>query len=303
MPDSITQIRRFNRFYTNVLGLLNQSILDSGYSLTEARILYEIGKTNPCSANQLSARLNIDRGYMSRVLKDFARKGLITRGISQKDSRIYEIRLTRAGMEAARNLNRKSEEQLAKLTAPLDETAMMELTRAMTVIQSKLSDALQKASIRDFTLEDIPYVIAQHQALYAEEYGLSPVFEAYVEKSVRQFAQKFDGEKECMLIAEQDGRPVGSIAIVRAGEDIAQLRYFLLEPEARGQGLGNALVVRALAFCRQKGYRSVFLETISVLEAARHIYAKNGFVRTHTHENMEWGSGVTEERWELALSI
>lgn len=301
MPDSISQIRSFNRFYTNVLGLLNQSILDSGYSLTEARILYEIGKNNPCSANQLSARLDIDRSYMSRVLKDFARKGLIAKELSQKDSRVYQLRLTQAGVEAARELNRRSEEQLLKLTAPLSDSAISEITQAMKTIQSNLSGALQKATIRDFTLPDIEYVITRHKELYAEEYGLSPVFGAYVEKGVRRFAEAFDAGYECMLIAEQDTHPVGSIVIVRNKEDTAQLRYFLLEPNVRGQGLGNRLVDSALEFCRSKGYRFVFLETISILEAARHIYAKNGFVLTHTHENPEWGSGVTEERWELAL--
>ncbi len=301
MPDSISQIRSFNRFYTNVLGLLNQSILDSGYSLTEARILYELGKTNPCSANQLSARLNIDRSYMSRVLKHFARKGLIAKELSPKDSRVHQLRLTRAGVEAAQELNRKSEEQLIKLTAPLNEAAISEITQAMKIIQSNLSAALQRVTIRDFALPDIEYVITRHKELYAEEYGFSPVFGAYVEKGVRRFAQTFDAENECMLIAEQDTHPVGSIVIVRNKEDTAQLRYFLLEPSVRGQGLGNRLVDSALAFCRSKGYRVVFLETISILEAARHIYAKHGFILTHTHENLEWGRGVTEERWELAL--
>ncbi|MHB1315005.1 MAG: GNAT family N-acetyltransferase [Christensenellales bacterium] len=155
--------------------------------------------------------------------------------------------------------------------------------------------------IRHFTENDIDYVIARHKALYQEEYHLSPVFSAYVEKVVRCFARDFDREKECMLIPECDGRPVGSVAIAKTNEETAQFRYYLLEPFMRGKGIGRRLIDLAIDFCRDKGYSHVFLTTISALKAARHLYASKGFRLTHAEPKPAWGEGVVEERWELDL--
>lgn len=299
--DVVAQIRSFNRFYTNILGLLDQQILESGYSLTQARVLFEIGKAQRCCANNLSGLLNIDRSYLSRILKGFERAGLITRAASEEDNRVNDILLTEKGVQVVSTLNQRSDQQIRALISPLTDADLPEVQNAMAFIKSAFSRAVNPIPIRDFIPDDIAYVIARHQELYAQEYRLSCVFAEYVDKAVRRFAEHYNAEKECMLIPEFEGRPVGSIAIAQADEQTAQLRYFLLEPEMRGRGLGCRLMDMALDFCRQKGYRHVFLETFSALKAARHIYQSRGFAITHTHENPEWGEGVLEERWDMDL--
>lgn len=165
-----------------------------------------------------------------------------------------------------------------------------------------MDNKLDTITIRDFVEDDIDYVISRHQNFYKEQYGFSSVFCSYVEKGVHHFAQHYDSKNECMLIPEMNGKPVGSIVIVKANDETAQLRYFLLEPETRGKGLGNKLVDTALDFCREKGYKHVFLETVSFLETARHIYSSKGFTLTQSHENTLWAKDILEEeRWDLDL--
>lgn len=165
------------------------------------------------------------------------------------------------------------------------------------------SNSVKPIIIRNFIPEDTEYVISRHRILYQEEYQLTSVFGDYVAKGVRHFAKHFDKASECMLIAEIEKKPAGSIVIAKSNNCTAQLRYFLLEPEIRGRGLGQQLVKMALEFCRENGYGHVFLETISSLKAARHIYSSHGFTLTSSHENTSWGNNVLEERWDLDLSI
>ncbi len=299
--DSIAHIRSFNRFYTNVLGLLDRHLLDSGYSLTEARVLFEIGKMDYCTANTMVNQLNIDCSYMSRIIKRFELNQLVVKTQSQKDSRVNCIMLTEKGRQEVDELSQKSDAQVKKMIETLSQAELIEVMDAMEVIQNRISNAVSPIIIRNFIKSDIDYVIMRHQDLYEKEYGLSSVFRSYVEKNVHYFYEHFDDQKECMLIAELDGHPVGSIVIVKVDDKIAQLRYFLLEPETRGRGLGNKLVDMVLDFCREKGYQHIFLETISFLQAARHIYKSKGFEITQTHENPEWGKDVLEERWDLDL--
>lgn len=299
--DAIHKIRSFSRFYTNLLGLLNQHILGSSYSLTEARVMLEICKMNPCTANALATRLNMDRSYMSRIIKSLAREELVTKVQSPKDNRVNFIALTVKGNETINNLVKKSDEQIAVLVKALDERMLKEVTDAMETIKSIISSGMEPISVRNFIARDIQYVISRHCSLYAEEYGLTAVFRSYVEEKVNYFARHYDKNCECLLIAEAAGRPVGSIAIAKADDSTAQLRYFLIEPEMRGKGLGHRLVGMVLDFCQAKGYKHVFLETFSALEAARHIYKSHGFTITSTHENPDWGENVREERWDLAL--
>jgi DNA-binding MarR family transcriptional regulator/GNAT superfamily N-acetyltransferase len=299
--DSIHKIRSFNRFYTNILGLLNQHILESGYSLTEVRVMLEISKINHCTANALATQLNIDRSYMSRIIKNLERNELITRVQSTKDNRVNFITLTMKGTETITNLNKKSNEQIFSLIQPLDQNQLANVTEAMEIIKNILSNNSNSIVIRNFIVEDIHYVISRHRVLYKEEYGLTPVFSDYVDKGVHHFAKHYDKNCECMLIAEIEKKPIGSIVIVKSDNSIAQLRYFLIEPEIRGRGLGHRLVKLALDFCREKGYKHVFLETISSLKTARHIYKSHGFSLTTCHENPTWGKNVLEERWDLDL--
>ncbi|MBU3217821.1 helix-turn-helix domain-containing GNAT family N-acetyltransferase (plasmid) [Clostridium estertheticum] len=299
--DAINEIRSFNRFYTNVLGLLNQHILDSDYSLTEVRVLLEISKTKQCTANTLVNQLEIDRSYMSRIIKCLEKNELITKVQSEHDNRVNFIALTTKGREIIGILGKKSDEQIASLIKYLNPNEVSNVLDAMLIIKNRFSEIINPITIRNFVADDLEYIISRHRILYEEEYGLSSVFGIYVENGVHYMAQHFNSEKDCILIPVINGKAVGSIAIVNADNETAQLRYFLLEPKTRGRGLGHKLVDRALDFCREKKYNHVFLETISFLEVARHIYASKGFKITQSHKNTTWGKDVLEERWDLDL--
>ncbi|WP_378956869.1 GNAT family N-acetyltransferase [Pelosinus sp. sgz500959] len=299
--DIISNIRGFNRFYTNILGLLDQYILDSGYSLTEARVLFEISKTEQCTANTLVNQLGIDRSYMSRMILKFERNGLVTKTVSETDTRVNYIQLTDKGWQEFKDLNEKSNEQIKKLIEPLSDEACIQVHNAMNTIKRNLSITTDSISIRPFTPSDIDYVISRHKALYREERNLSSTFDKYVDESIHHFVQNFDEKKECMFILECNGSPAGCVAIMKADEKTAQFRYYILEPEMRGRGLGHKLIDMALDFCRQKGYQHVFLLTMNSLKVARHLYKNRGFKITKTYENPEWGKDVLEERWDLDL--
>lgn len=304
MNDSLkaeSKIRSFNRFYTKVLGLLDQYLLDSGYSLTEVRVLHEINKLNHCTAIALGNQLEIDRSYMSRILKHLEKDELITKVQSEQDNRVYYIELTQKGGEMIIELSKKSDEQIEKLFEHLSLEELTKVLEAMKIIKNRISESLYPITIRNFVPEDIDYVISRHQNLFPSEYGLSSLFIKDVDKVVNQFVLNYDASMECLLIAEEDGRKLGSIAIAKVDNTTAQLRFFLLEPDARGKGLGNKLVNNVLKFCREKGYKHIFLETISVLKTARHIYKNRGFVITHTEECPAWGKDLVKERWDLDL--
>jgi len=298
---AVTQIRNFNRFYTSVLGLLDQDILKSGYSLTEARVLLEISRCYHCMATTLSNTLKIDRSYMSRIIKRLEKDGLIAKVQSQQDNRSNFIVLTEKGNKAINILGKKSDKQIQSLIKHLNSKEILKVLDAMQIIKSSISQEINPITVRNFIEDDIDYVICSHKLLYEKEYGLSSVFGDYVDKGVHDFVQHFNSKKECMLICEMDGRAVGSIAIAMANNETAQLRYFLLEPDTRGIGLGRRLVDMALDFCMEKGYNHVFLETISLLQVARHIYSCKGFSITNSHENTAWGKNILEERWDLDL--
>lgn len=304
MPDNletIQSVRRFNRFYTNILGLLNQHILASSYSLTEARVLFEINRREQCTANALATQLGIDRSYMSRIMKKLELSGIITRMQSTEDNRINFITLTEKGTKTITDLIKKSDEQIAVLLEPLTPAQQTDLIKAMRTIKDIISNSDIPVTVRQFTADDIAYVISRHCSLYETEYGLTNDFKRYVHSGVNHFVKPYDETRECLWIAEHKGKPAGSIAIVKVNAATAQLRYFLLEPEMRGRGLGDKLVSLAINFCREKGYKQVYLETISMLKTARHLYKKHGFTLTSTHKNSSWGKTVTEERWDLTL--
>ncbi len=298
---AVARIRSFNRFYTNILGLLNQHILDSDFSLTEARVLWEITKTDHATAIALGERLKIDRGYMSRILKKSEALGLITRIQSPSDNRFQHIKITDAGRRMLGELNGRSEAQLTELIRLMKDEELTALLNAMDLVRARFSEAASPATIRSYRPGDEEYVIRRHRELYKEEYNLSDSFCEYVDKNVRLLAERLDPEKECILIPEINGKPMGSIAIAKFDDETAQLRYFLLEPEARGLGLGNRLADEALNFCRRAGYKRVFLITIDLLTSARAIYKSKGFVLTDSQPNTEWLDYVMEERWEMAL--
>lgn len=301
MMDAVTEIRAFNRFYTGVIGLLGQHILDSGYSLTEARVLLEISRAGNGTANRLAEALGIDRSYMSRIVSKLEGQGLVVRRASKKDGRANDISLTDEGLRVFRDLDERSNEQAERLISGLAEEERGELRRAMRTIKKYLG-AQVGFTIRPFREADVDYVIERQLSLYETERGFSSaVWKRYLREGVAAFVDRFDPELDNMYVIENNGAPAGCVAITHAGAETAQLRYFFLEPELRGLGAGQRLFDQALAFCREKGYRRVFLWTVSAQKAARQLYAARGFTITETGENSEWGVPVLEERWDLAL--
>lgn len=297
----VSEIRSFNRFYTKILGLLDKNILDSPYSLTEARILLEINKLKDCTASKLVSKLGIDRGYMSRVLKNFESNGLVEKKNLTGDRRTLRLCLTEKGGNTLSELEAKSDEQVENLISHMTDSEKQKLVDSMKNIKTALLDGINPITVRSYRAEDIEYVIRRHRELYGEEYGFGTEFIYYVEKYVHKFDEHHDTSKENIWIAEAAGKRVGMIAIVKADEETAQLRWFLIEPEMRGAGLGYKLMNTVMNFCKEKGYKHVFLWTISYLEAARMLYKRFGFELTESKPNDSWGGHLIEERWDIYI--
>lgn len=300
--DIVTEIRGFNRFYTDMLGLLNQSILNSGYSLTEARILFEISKSEICTANKLCSMLNVDRSYMSRIIRKFERDGLLTRKNDCNDNRNMLIQMTEKGDSLFHELNNRSNEQIEEILSKLEVDDRENLVKAIRNVKKYFMIAEKNMKIRSYSEKDVNYVIDRQLSLYeAERNFTTQIWKDYLIQGVHSLVERFDEEKDCMLILECDGNPMGCIAVTHVQEGTAQLRYFFMEPELRGLGAGTKLLDAALKFCHEKNYKKAFLWTVSAQESARNLYAKAGFKIAETHENNEWGSPVLEEKWELDL--
>lgn len=300
--DIVTEIRGFNRFYTNILGLLDQYIIDSGYSLTEARIIFEISKTDVCTANQLCSTLAIDRSYMSKIINKFEREQLISRTVCNTDNRNIEIHMTDKGKNVFHELEKNANRQIEELISKLDTAECEKLISSIRTIKKYFTKATKNIQIRPYQEEDITYVIDRQLSLYeSERQFTTEIWKKYLTQGVISLIEKFNPEKDCMLILECDKNASGCIAITHTENSVAQLRYFFLEPELRGLGAGNSLLKAALDFCRQKKYSHVFLWTVSAQESARALYKNAGFKITETSENETWGTPVLEERWDLDL--
>lgn len=300
--DMITEIRGFNRFYTNILGLLDRHIIDSGYSLTEARILFELSKTDVCTANQLCSILDIDRSYMSKIINKFEKAGLINRRICDTDNRNMEIHMTEKGLEVFHTLNDRANKQIEDLIVKLNMEDCEKLIAGIRTVKKYFSKATKDIKIRPYQEKDISYVIDRQLSLYeSERQFTTEIWKNYLTQGVISLVEKFDPEKDCMLILECDHNASGCIAITHTDDHVAQLRYFFLEPELRGLGVGTELLNTALEFCRQKKYSHVFLWTVSAQESARILYKNAGFQITETSENNNWGTPVLEEKWWLDL--
>jgi DNA-binding MarR family transcriptional regulator/GNAT superfamily N-acetyltransferase len=297
----IADIRSFNRFYTRILGLLNRHLLDSPFSLTEARVLYEIGTMEACTAHKLIAELGLNRGYISRILKNFEKIGLIQREISSSDRRSAYLTLSPKGEQALSSLEASSNRQIQALIKPMGTNEREQLRKAMQTIKTAMSAGLHKAVIREFRTDDLAYIIESHKRLYKAEYDFDETFTEHVATGINKMLRTRDESAETIWVAELNGVTVGSIAVVKAGEGVAQLRWFLLEPGARGLGLGKRLMDTALAFCHERGYRHAFLWTVSLLAAARHLYERFGFSITETKDHDLWGRHLVEERWDLSF--
>jgi DNA-binding MarR family transcriptional regulator/GNAT superfamily N-acetyltransferase len=300
----IAAVRRFNRFYTQKLGVLSEGFLNTPFSLTEARVLHALAHRDGATATWLGRELDLDAGYLSRILRDFERQGLILRSSSPQDGRQTLISLTQDGRHAFEPLDRASHSEIGNQLAPLAESDQDRLVAAMRVISSLLGEAPKTRPafvLRPHRPGDMGWVTARHGALYAEEYGLNHKMEAYVAEVVAKFLRDFDPAREHCWIAEQEGAPIGSVFLVKENEDVAKLRLLIVEPRARGLGVGRALVEECVRFARQAGYREIVLWTHSILTAARRIYDFVGFeiVETETHD--EFGPELVGETWRLRL--
>lgn len=302
----IAAVRHFNRFYTKKIGVLSEAFLNTPYSLTEARVIYALAHRDGATATWLCEELGLDAGYLSRILKAFERQKLISRNPSPQDGRQTLISLTPAGREAYEPLDRASQSDIGNLLAPLPEADQERLVGAMRTLSTVLGDPdvipVRSAFIlRSHRPGDMGWVTQRHGALYAEEYGLNERMEAYVAEVVAKFLREYDPAREHCWIAEQDGVSIGSVFLVRESDEIARLRLLIVEPKARGLGVGRRLVEECIRFARQAGYREVTLWTHSILTAARRIYATAGFEIVETEEHDEFGPMLTGETWTLRL--
>ncbi|MFW9823610.1 MAG: GNAT family N-acetyltransferase [Candidatus Thorarchaeota archaeon] len=302
--ERIGRIRSFNRFYTNLLGLLDKTLLKSAYSLTEVRIMFEIERLSPVTASELVKLLSLDPAYLSRILNGFEGKGLIIKKKSSRDMRKHNLSLTSKGQEVISNLQEKANKQIENLLNIIRNEDQIRLVTAMQTIENILkaeSEKLEFYSIRSHKNGDVGYIIYRHGVIYAIENQLDETFEAYVAKYMAEFLENYDSNKDHLWVVENNSKVIGSIAIVKVDDKTAQLRWFLVEPHERNKGVGTKLMHEALSFCQNKGYNRVILGTISELEAARRMYVKNGFKLVNSETHHIWGRELTEEQWELIL--
>lgn len=299
--DKIMELRGFNRLYTGLLGILQSKVYGSEYSLSEARILYEISKGEHGTANELCRAARIDPGYMSRIIKRFETAGLIER-THGTDARNLEISLTEQGWNVFTELEKRSNEQIASLLKKLGADEQEDLVRSVAKVKKYLIKAAAGIVIRGYIKGDERYIIDRQLSLYASERGFtSNIWKSYLRDGMRDMIEKFDKDKDAVFILENNGVKSGCAAVKHDVDGVAQFRYFFVEPELRGTGAGRMLFEKALGFCREKSYRRVFLWTVSAQEAARKLYAKAGFRLMETHEDDSWGVKVLEERWDLDL--
>lgn len=304
LDERAERIRDFNRFYTEKIGVLQEGLLDSPFSLAEARVIYEVANTKQPAAAAIGKRLNLDRGYLSRILQRLTEAGIVDRARSERDGRERLLWLTREGRKRFGVLNRRSHREAAAMLQALPEARQIELVRSLEIARSILDPPASSAaeiSLRPHRPGDMGWVIQRHGEIYFQEYGWGERFEALVAEIVAGFIAGFDAARERCWIAERSGERVGSIFLVKKSAKIAKLRLLLVSPEARGSGLGRRLVEECLAFAKQAGYREVVLWTNSVLHAARCIYEKTGFELIEEKKHRQFGPELIGQTWRKVL--
>jgi DNA-binding MarR family transcriptional regulator/GNAT superfamily N-acetyltransferase len=308
MSESTAQaVRAFNRFYTRQIGALGEAHLDSPFSLTEARVLYELAHrahgAPRRAAGEIARELGLDAGYLSRILQKFQKRRLIARRRSAEDGRRSDLLLTKAGRAAFGPLERGAARQVAAMLRPLSNGERARLVDAMQTIERLLGapGSEVKLQLRAPRPGDMGWVVERHGRIYSEEYGWDERFERLVARIVAEFMEKFDARRERCWIAEYRGRPVGSIFLVRHSDEVAKLRLLLVEPSARGLGVGKRLVAECIAFARECGYKTMTLWTQSMLLPARHIYQTAGFRLVKEERHAMFGPEMTGETWDLDL--
>ncbi|MBL0425078.1 bifunctional helix-turn-helix transcriptional regulator/GNAT family N-acetyltransferase [Ramlibacter alkalitolerans] len=299
----VKAVRAFNRFYTQRIGILRR-YLDSDFTLTEVRVLYELAHRPPLTARELVRDLELDPGYLSRILRRFEHAGWLARETAAHDARQNLLRLTEAGYATFAPLQQKSRDEAAALLAAVPPAARPRLIEAMQTVHRLLeapAAAGRRIVLRDPRPGDLGWVVQLHGELYAREYGFDAQFEALVADVAAKYLRDFDPAWEKGWIAEVDGERAGSVFLVRKSATVAKLRLLVLLPQARGLGLGGRLTDECIAFARARGYRKVVLWTQSILTAARHIYASRGFVLKESQPYTAFGHALVAETWELKL--
>ena len=305
LEATVQGVRRFNRFYTRRIGVLQERLVHSALSLTEARVLYELAQGHESTATEIRRALALDAGYLSRILRRFQKHGWIVRKQVGADARRRPLALTRPGRTTFELLNARSDEEIRRMLVALGPAEQARLLGAMQAIEGILEPGAQEHSpylLRTHRPGDLGWVVFRHGVLYSEEYGYDERFEALVAEIVAGFVQRFDPVRERCWIAERDGERVGSVFLVAKSKQVAKLRLLLVEPSARGLGIGKRLVEECIRFARQCRYRKVALWTHSELKAARGVYEQAGFVRTGSERHASWGrDDLVSETWELDL--
>jgi DNA-binding MarR family transcriptional regulator/N-acetylglutamate synthase-like GNAT family acetyltransferase len=300
----IDAVRRFNRFFTRRIGTLREGLLHTPYSLTESRILFEIANRDETTASDLSAELGLDPGYLSRVLAGLERRDLIEKTPSETDARRLLLTLTSEGRDAFALLDARSREEVGEMLGELSEDEQRRLLEAMRDIERVLDRSFKYSEpffLRTHEPGDMGWVVHRHGLLYAREYGWDERFEALVAQIAADFINNFDPATERCWIAEMEGERVGCVFVVGAGDKVAKIRLLLVEPRARGLGLGNRLVEECVRFARSRGYEKLVLWTNDVLEDARRIYERKGFALVEQEEHHSFGKDLVGQNWELTL--
>jgi DNA-binding MarR family transcriptional regulator/N-acetylglutamate synthase-like GNAT family acetyltransferase len=300
----VESVRRFNRFYTKQIGVLSEHVLKTQFSLAEARVIYELAQREKATATEMGAELGLDAGYLSRLLAAFKKKGLISRKPSETDGRQSVIWLTEKGRKAFAELNAHSRNEIEALLGRLSPADRDRLIGAMRVIEELLgAQPEQKVPyiIRQHRPGDMGWVTHRHGVIYNEEYGWDEEFEALVGEIAAKFIRNYDPKRERCWIAERGGEVAGCVFLVKKSKTVAQLRLLLVEPSARGMGIGKRLVDECVRFARQTGYKKITLWTNSVLHAARHIYEEAGFRLVKEGPHHSFGHDLVEQSWELKL--
>ena len=304
----VAAVRRFNRFYTRQIGVLRKTFLDSPYSLAEARVLYEIASGGAPTASAIGRALDLDAGYLSRVLRDFEKRGLIQRRVSASDARQSHLALSARGRKSFAPLDRRSQRDTEAMLGRLGPAQQAQLIAAMNTIEMLLGGEAAEPPVgaRRYRLRapisgDFGWIVRRNAELYAREYRWQSPFEGVCAQIVADFVNNYDPKRERCWIAEMDGENVGTVMLVKDKPGVARLRLLLVDPKARGLGLGAELVDECIRFARRAGYKKITLWTHSVLTTARHIYEKAGFKLMRSEPHKSWGRPVVSEHWDLEL--
>ena len=300
----IAAVRAFNRFYTRKLGVLDQHFGQSPFSLSEARVLYELAHHEDLTAKEIGIELGLDPGYLSRIVQSFDEKGLITRKPLPTDRRQVCLNLTAKGRQTFAKLNLNSQNEVAAMLAALSPGDARRLTGAMSTIEDLLEPGEKTRApflLRSHRVGDMGWVVSRQGIAYAEEYGWDIGYEALVAEICAEFIRNYDSAREHCWIAEAGGEPLGSVFLVKASDDVAKLRLLMVEKKARGLGVGRALVEQCIRGARERGYKKMTLWTQSVLLAARGIYQHAGFRRVAEEKHHSFGVDLVGETWEMEL--